>query len=416
MTPPEKDKAAPEDDGLLKASDVTQLRLNADWVVMSACNTAAGGEGGEALSGLARAFFYAGARSMLVSHWYVNSSAAVAITTGAFAALKAEPGIGRDEALRRSLSGMIAKGGDNAHPSVWAPFVLVGDGGRTASLGGQEGKASAAGAPTAAQARVLKLDGAGGQTIAGLAFSPDGGQLLGATPDGIAIWDARTGSVVRTLSANGSRIFGFSADGRLLAVASGSRAAITLWDAEHGKPKAFIAASESARFSRDAVALSPDGQRLAAEQYGASPSGPTVGVWDVRTGGLTRLLEGRISDVRALVFSSDGRRLAVIDAKGALSVWDADAGKAAFAPIAFAAAKLAAFSADGLTLASAGAGGAVRLWDAQTGRQIGAVASQTETVKSLAFSPDGRMIALGRADGAVELRETSGSISNANGR
>ncbi len=96
---------------------------------MSACNTAAGSsEGAEALSGLARAFFYAGARSLLVSHWEVNSEAAVAITTGAVNAMKAEPKIGRAEALRRSIAALIAKGGDYTHPSVWAPFVLVGNG------------------------------------------------------------------------------------------------------------------------------------------------------------------------------------------------------------------------------------------------------------------------------------------------
>src|SRR5262249_10920513 len=67
-----------EDDGLLTASEVTQLKLNADWVILSACNTAAGDKpGAEALSGLARAFFYAGARGLLVSHWPVESSAAV---------------------------------------------------------------------------------------------------------------------------------------------------------------------------------------------------------------------------------------------------------------------------------------------------------------------------------------------------
>ncbi len=105
------------------------MNLNADWVVMSACNTAAGSnEGAEALSGLARAFFHAGARSLLVSHWEVNSDAAAAITTGAVNAMKTEPKIGRAEALRRSIAALIAKGGDYAHPSVWAPFVLVDDG------------------------------------------------------------------------------------------------------------------------------------------------------------------------------------------------------------------------------------------------------------------------------------------------
>ncbi len=127
LTPPAQ--ASDEDNGLLTASEVAQLNLNADWVVMSACNTAAGSaDGAEALSGLARAFFYAGARSLLVSHWYVNSAASVAVTTGAVNAMKAEPKIGRAEALRRSIAALIAKGGDYAHPSVWAPFVLVGNG------------------------------------------------------------------------------------------------------------------------------------------------------------------------------------------------------------------------------------------------------------------------------------------------
>jgi CHAT domain-containing protein len=63
------------DDGLLTASEVAQLKLNADWVVLSACNTMAGDRpGAEALSGLARAFFYAGARALLVTHWPVASA------------------------------------------------------------------------------------------------------------------------------------------------------------------------------------------------------------------------------------------------------------------------------------------------------------------------------------------------------
>ena len=127
LTPPAE--ATEEDNGLLTASEVAQLNLNADWVVMSACNTAGGSaEGAEALSGLARAFFYAGARALLVSHWYVDSEAAVAITTGAVNAMKANPKIGRAEALRNAEAALIAKGGRFAHPSVWAPFVLVGNG------------------------------------------------------------------------------------------------------------------------------------------------------------------------------------------------------------------------------------------------------------------------------------------------
>jgi CHAT domain-containing protein/tetratricopeptide (TPR) repeat protein len=127
LTPPQQ--ASDEDDGLLTASEVAQLKLDADWVVMSACNTAAGDKfDSDALSGLARAFFYAGSRALLVSHWYVDSEAAVALTSGAFAELKVAPTIGRAEALRRSMLALIDKGGRNAHPANWAPFVVVGEG------------------------------------------------------------------------------------------------------------------------------------------------------------------------------------------------------------------------------------------------------------------------------------------------
>ena len=131
LTPPKI--ASEQDDGLLTASEIAQLKLDADWVVLSACNTAAGETdkpSAEALSGLARAFFYAGARALLVSHWAVNSDATVKLITTAFDELKADPKIGRAEALRRSMLGSIANGGGYAHPANWAPFVLVGEGAR----------------------------------------------------------------------------------------------------------------------------------------------------------------------------------------------------------------------------------------------------------------------------------------------
>jgi CHAT domain-containing protein len=120
------------DDGLLTASEAAQPKLNAEWVVLSACNTAAGdGSGAEALSGLARAFFYAGGRGLLVSHWPVKSSAAVKLTTTPVTELKAHPEIGRAEALRRAMLALMQDKSDlsNAHPAIWAPFMMVGEGG-----------------------------------------------------------------------------------------------------------------------------------------------------------------------------------------------------------------------------------------------------------------------------------------------
>lgn len=132
LTPPTSSQDA-HDNGLLTASEVSRLRLNADWVVLSACNTAAGDKlGAEALTGLARAFFYAHARALLVSHWPVYSDAAVALTTRAFAELDARPDAGRAEALQAAMTALIRDHSqrDNAHPSVWAPFVVVGEGAR----------------------------------------------------------------------------------------------------------------------------------------------------------------------------------------------------------------------------------------------------------------------------------------------
>lgn len=131
LTPPAT--ASDADDGLLTASEIAQLKLNADWVILSACNTAAGSANAtDSLSGLARAFFYAGARALLVSHWEVYSDAAVKLTTTAFAEIKADPTLGRAEAMRRSMVALIERGAHlEAHPTYWAPFIVVGNGGPT---------------------------------------------------------------------------------------------------------------------------------------------------------------------------------------------------------------------------------------------------------------------------------------------
>jgi len=129
MTPP-NGKATRGDDGYLSASDVAGLKLDADWVILSACNTASGETANaEAMSGLAKAFFYAGARSILVSHWYVDSQATVSLITKAFAELKRNPKMGRAEALRQAMLALMKSGKNSWHPAYWAPFVVLGEGG-----------------------------------------------------------------------------------------------------------------------------------------------------------------------------------------------------------------------------------------------------------------------------------------------
>ena len=105
------------------------LKLNADFVVLSACNTAAGDKpGAEALSGLARAFFYAGAKSLVVSHWEVDSDATVALMTDYLKRLKQSSSLAR-RGVTASMLRMIANSSkpEWAQPKFWAPFVVVGE-------------------------------------------------------------------------------------------------------------------------------------------------------------------------------------------------------------------------------------------------------------------------------------------------
>ena len=130
-------------DGLLTMSKILGLKLDADWVVLSACNTAAGnGAGAEAVSGLGRAFFYAGTRALLVSNWPVETTSARILTTDLFRRQAEQPNLSRAEALRQAELALIDGPGFSAdgkplfsyaHPIFWAPFAVIGDGGGSKS-------------------------------------------------------------------------------------------------------------------------------------------------------------------------------------------------------------------------------------------------------------------------------------------
>jgi CHAT domain-containing protein len=131
------DVTGDKDDGLLTMDKVLTLKLDADWVVLSACNTASGeSAGSEAVSGLGRAFFFAGAKALLVSNWPVDSVASRTMMTDLFKNQQKEQGTSKAELLRKAMLNQIDQGGMKeggnmkyayAHPLFWAPFVVVGD-------------------------------------------------------------------------------------------------------------------------------------------------------------------------------------------------------------------------------------------------------------------------------------------------
>jgi CHAT domain-containing protein len=134
------DVAGVDGDGMLTMEEVLALKLDADWVVLSACNSAAGAAAGaEAVSGLGRAFFYAGTRALLVTNWAVDSASARDLVSGTFHRLAEDNKLTRAEALRQSMvavmdgPGFVGASGKTeyayAHPLYWAPYSIVGDGG-----------------------------------------------------------------------------------------------------------------------------------------------------------------------------------------------------------------------------------------------------------------------------------------------
>lgn len=135
FTPPKEQSEM--DDGLLTLEEILRLKLpNTGWVVLSACNTGGADGSGESLSGLARAFFFAGARAMLVSQWEVEDHATEALISEVFWRYGKKESPTRADALRDGMMNLLEKRSKEpgyeyfSHPYAWASFSLVGDGNR----------------------------------------------------------------------------------------------------------------------------------------------------------------------------------------------------------------------------------------------------------------------------------------------
>ena len=126
------------DDGVLTASEASLLSLTADWVILSACNTASaeGSSGSDGLSALSRRFLYAGAHGLLASHWRVADDSASVLTNESIRIRRSHPELTRAQALQSAMktvrTGLRADGTtllnyfpSFAHPADWAPFTVI---------------------------------------------------------------------------------------------------------------------------------------------------------------------------------------------------------------------------------------------------------------------------------------------------
>ncbi|MCA6091055.1 WD40 repeat domain-containing protein [Streptomyces sp. SCA3-4] len=284
------------------------------------------------------------------------------------------------------------------------------------------------------------------------AFSPDGRTLVTAGVDHTArLWDITTARPLATLTGHTGTVAraAFFPDGRTVATAGHDRT-VRLWDTATGETTATLAGDQPL----NGLDISPDGQRLAtvsAKPYEpgvgerTSGPGPDAGIWDVADRRMTTAL-GTSQTPLQVAFAPDRRTLAIGDADGTVSLWDASGRQLlatltghteaitglAFTPDSRTLASAStdrtvrlwnvasrraeatltghegavlalAFSSDGRHLATAGADRTTRLWDTRSPRPDAVLSRDTDNTVTLAFSPDGRTLATGSLNGSVRL-------------
>ncbi len=247
--------------------------------------------------------------------------------------------------------------------------------------------------------------------FARLAFDRNDNQLASADWEGnVMLWNLATGQEIRTLKGPKSRVaaVALSPDGRRLALAerdgesSQPFNSVKVWDVTSWR-EPFVLSGHTKSVS--GLAFSPDGRWL------ASASGDkTVKVWDAETGQEVRTLNPGMDLYipLGLAFSPDAKRLAASGSTGMLEVWDAATGRKVFTVAAHRdSTHNVAFSPDGQHLASASWDRTVKVWDAATGMEIRTLSGHTDPVTCMAFSLDGRRLASGSRDGDVKVWDAS---------
>jgi len=236
-----------------------------------------------------------------------------------------------------------------------------------------------------------------------VAFSPDGQRIVsGSVDETIKVWDAETGQLVRTLSghSNGVNSVAFSPDGRQIASGSDDKT-VKIWNAKTGGLVRGLRGHTKGVYS---VAFSPDGRRIAS-----GSDDETIKIWNAKTGRLVRTLGPHKSWVSSVAFSPDGQRIASGSSAETIKVWNTETGRLVrtlrepFSNVFSRQISSVAFSPDGRWIASGSRDCTIKVWDAETGRLIRTLSGHTSYVSSVAFSPDGERIATGSGDKTVKV-------------
>ncbi|MEO5372068.1 MAG: pentapeptide repeat-containing protein [Magnetococcus sp. DMHC-1] len=239
------------------------------------------------------------------------------------------------------------------------------------------------------------------QSVRSVAFSPDGVRLAsGSTDKTIRIWDGATGNWLRTFTGHEKSVTSvvFNPEGTRLASGSEDNT-IRIWDGATGDLLRILMLTKHANSSNWSVAFSPEGTRLAS-----GSEDKTIRIWDGATGSLLRTLTGHENSVLSVAFSPDGTRLASGSEDQTIRIWDGATGSLLCTLTGHENSVLSvAFSLDGTCLASGSEDKNIWIWEGATGACLHKLTGHKSSVLSVAFSPDGTRLASGSLDNTIRI-------------
>ncbi|HNY22708.1 MAG TPA: WD40 repeat domain-containing protein [Treponemataceae bacterium] len=239
-------------------------------------------------------------------------------------------------------------------------------------------------------------------TVWSVAFSPDGKTLISGSADKtIKFWDVQSGKELRTLKGHEDTVsfVTYSNDGVYIASGSADRT-IKFWDPENGKLLQTLTGHTRTIAS---IAYSNDGKYMASASWDK-----TVKMYYAVGGSEIRTLTGHSDSVYAVLFSPDGKYLASGSADKSIKLWDVHSGSLSKDLKGSSDAVWSlAFSPDGKKIAGSSADGNVRIWDVETGKVLFTLKGHKSPVRSLAYSANGLYLTSGDSDGMIKIWDTA---------